>query len=154
MVCLDTEWETIATHPDTRPAVDVEPENLAYVIYTSGSTGNPKGVSIRHRGALNNLYDLNTQFDVGPMDRVLAVSSLSFDMCVYEVLGTLIAGAAIVMPEPERGKEPAHWLELVSRHGITVWNSAPQILDMFISHVESHPDTLPRSLSSRPRTRS
>ena len=66
--------------PATVPARKVAPTNLAYVIFTSGSTGDPKGVMIEHRAALNTVLDCNDRFDVGPSDRVLGLSALSFDL--------------------------------------------------------------------------
>jgi len=62
------------------------------VIYTSGSTGVPKGVMIDHLGALNTVLDVNERFSVGPQDRTLAVSRLSFDLSVYDIFGMLAAG--------------------------------------------------------------
>ncbi|NEE49538.1 AMP-binding protein, partial [Streptomyces sp. SID8455] len=61
----------------------VTPGDLAYVIHTSGSTGAPKPIALRHRGVMNNIADLNSRYAVGPGDRVLALSSPSFDMSVY-----------------------------------------------------------------------
>ncbi len=146
VVSLDGEADAIAARPDGDPASSVEPDNLAYVIYTSGSTGRPKGIALRHRGVVNNLTDLNDSFDVGPEDRVLAISALSFDMCVYEVLGTLAAGGAIVIPDAAAAMDPAYLAELVVRHGVTVWNSAPALLEMFVDHVETRPELAPRTL--------
>lgn len=146
VVSLDTDWSEIAKETSERPAVEMDPENLAYVIYTSGSTGRPKGVAIRHRGSVNNVYDLNTRYGVGPDDRLLVLSSLSFDMCVYEALGSLLAGATMVMPDPARVGEPDHWAELVGRHDVSVWNSAPQLLEMFVDYTEEQPELHPRTL--------
>jgi len=142
VVSLDADWPEIARQSAEPPASGVECDNLAYVIYTSGSTGRPKGIALRHAGVVNNLADLNRSFGVGPSDRVLAISSLSFDMCVYEVLGTLAAGGAIVMPDPEGARDVAHWAELVSTHRVTVWNSAPPLLEMLVSHAEGRPGHL------------
>ena len=66
--------------------------DLAYVIFTSGSTGQPKGVMIDHRGALNTVVDVNQRLGTGPADRVLALSSLSFDLSVWDIFGLLAAG--------------------------------------------------------------
>ncbi|NEC66314.1 non-ribosomal peptide synthetase [Streptomyces sp. SID9727] len=129
LVALDDD-ETLAqpsTAPDTAPA----PEDLAYVIFTSGSTGSPKGVMIDHRGAVNTVQDLNRRFSVGPADRVLALSSLTFDLSVYDVFGTLAAGGTVVLPSPERAHDPAHWAELAERHGVTVWNSVPALMQLW-----------------------
>ncbi|MQB34207.1 amino acid adenylation domain-containing protein [Rhizobium rhizogenes] len=110
--------------------------DLAYVIYTSGSTGQPKGVAIDHRGAVNTLLDLNDRFKINEHDRVLALSSLSFDLSVYDVFGTLAAGATIVMPDFERQREPAHWLELLQNRNVTIWNSVPALLQMLCEFSE------------------
>jgi amino acid adenylation domain-containing protein len=111
----------------------VTPDQLCYVIFTSGSTGAPKGIALRHRGVVNNLADLNTRFRVGPGDRVLALSSPSFDMSVYEFLGMTIAGGTVVVP---REQDPAHWADLLVAEDITVWNSAPALLRLLLDHAE------------------
>ncbi|WP_116248100.1 non-ribosomal peptide synthetase [Nocardiopsis sp. FIRDI 009] len=111
------------------------PDNLAYVIYTSGSTGRPKGIAVPHRGVVNNIRDLNMVGGVGPGDRLLALSSASFDMSVYDMLGMLLAGGAVLLPDPERSQDPRHWADLVQRHGATVWNSAPALLEAFVDEM-------------------
>jgi amino acid adenylation domain-containing protein len=103
----------------------------AYVIFTSGSTGQPKGVVIDHRSALNTVTDINRRFGVGPGDRVLAVSSLSFDLSVWDIFGVLAAGGTVVMPDPGTGPDPAHWAELVRRERITIWNSVPALFELY-----------------------
>ncbi len=122
------------------PAAALEPVqtggDLAYVIYTSGSTGRPKGVMIDHRGALNTIRDVNERFGVEATDRVLAVSSMTFDLSVYDVFGTLAAGGTIVMPAASGAKDPAHWAELINQHGVTVWNSAPPLMTLLVEYTE------------------
>ena len=131
------------TPPPTGPA----PEDLAYVIFTSGSTGTPKGVMIDHRAAANTVQDLNSRWQVGADDRVLALSALSFDLSVYDVFGLLAAGGAVVMPEPSRSAEPRHWSELVSRHQVTLWNTVPALMQAW---VDAHdPDAAPPGAALR-----
>ncbi len=115
------------------------PEDLAYVIFTSGSTGEPKGVMIDHRGALNTIADVNRRFSVGPEDRVLALSSLSFDLSVYDVFGVLAAGGTVVLPEAEAWRDPGRWAELLGSEGVTVWNSVPALMEMLVEHAENRP---------------
>ncbi|MBI3416669.1 MAG: amino acid adenylation domain-containing protein, partial [Verrucomicrobia bacterium] len=146
LICLDSGWSEIAEESAEKPASSVDPANLSYVIYTSGSTGTPKGIAIFHRGVLNNVIDLNWRHGVGPRDRVLCLSSLSFDMCVYEIFGPLEAGGAIVMPPPEWLREPARWAELVFRHQVTIWNSAPALLKMYVDYVTERPDLWPNQI--------
>jgi len=129
------------TRPDVDCALpDVTPEEPAYVIYTSGSTGAPKGIVLRHRGAVNNFTDFNDRFRIGPGDALLAVSSPSFDMSVYDLLGTLAAGATTIVPEPAAVREPARWVELMSRHQVTVWHSAPALLELALDAAEAAGD--------------
>ncbi|MGF1480503.1 MAG: amino acid adenylation domain-containing protein [Cyanophyceae cyanobacterium] len=107
--------------------------DLAYVIYTSGSTGAPKGVAIDHRGAVNTILDINERFEIGESDRVFALSSLSFDLSVYDIFGTLAAGATIVMPPADAARDPAVWGELIVREEVTIWNSVPTLMQMLVA---------------------
>ncbi|MEA2604527.1 MAG: hypothetical protein QOF89_5519 [Acidobacteriota bacterium] len=124
------------------------PEDLAYVIFTSGSTGHPKGVVIDHRGAVNTILDLNHRFRVGPEDRVLALSSLSFDLSVYDIFGTLAAGGTLVFPDAARRRDPEHWAERVESEGVTIWNSVPALMEMLAEQAAQRPEDVP----SRPGT--
>ncbi|MGW9045339.1 amino acid adenylation domain-containing protein [Streptomyces lydicus] len=131
---VDTEpEETGASGP--LPPSPARPDDLAYVIFTSGSTGVPKGVMIEHAGAVNTIQDINDRFDVTAHDRVLALSALNFDLSVYDVFGLLSAGGALVLPDASAQREPAVWRELVHRHRVTIWNSVPALMDMFVAHV-------------------
>ncbi|HEX6909837.1 MAG TPA: amino acid adenylation domain-containing protein, partial [Longimicrobium sp.] len=145
-ILLDADGDAIAAERDARPEGGATPENLAYVIFTSGSTGVPKGIELRHRGVMNNLADLNGAHGVGPADRVLLLSSLSFDMSVYETLGILAAGGAVVIPRPDELRDPAAWAALCRRHAVTLWNSAPALLGMLADHAEAYPAEAPSGL--------
>jgi amino acid adenylation domain-containing protein len=111
-------------------------EDLAYVIFTSGSTGNPKGVAISHRAAWNTVDDINERFEVTPADRVLCVSSLSFDLSVYDLFGVLAAGGALVLPPPEARLDPRQWLALCEAHRVTIWNSVPALMELAVEQGE------------------
>ncbi|NEZ61542.1 amino acid adenylation domain-containing protein [Leptolyngbyaceae cyanobacterium CCMR0082] len=113
-------------------------DDLAYLIYTSGSTGTPKGVKISHRGAVNTILDINRRFSVGTCDRILALSSLSFDLSVYDIFGTLAAGGTIILPQASQLKEPDHWIDLISQHQITLWNSVPALMQMLVDATSNH----------------
>ncbi|WP_378730176.1 amino acid adenylation domain-containing protein [Nocardia brasiliensis] len=104
----------------------------AYVIYTSGSTGEPKGVEVSHLAAANTVDDINSRYGIGADDRVLAVSALDFDLSVYDIFGTLSAGAALVLIAEQDRRDAAVLAELVRRHRVTVWNSVPALLDMLL----------------------
>ncbi|WP_344097942.1 amino acid adenylation domain-containing protein, partial [Streptomyces stramineus] len=117
-----------ALDPATEPLKPLQSlTDLAYVIFTSGSTGEPKGVMIDHLGAANTLECVNRRLGTGPGDAVLAVSSLSFDLAVYDLFGVLAAGGKVVLPDHRRRRDPGHWADLVRREHITVWNSVPAL---------------------------
>ena len=117
--------------PEPGGAAVRQPDDLAYVIYTSGSTGRPKGAMLNHRGPLNTITDINHRYGIGARDIVFGVSSLCFDLSVYDVFGSLAAGATLVLPDPAQ-TDPGSWLELVRAHEVTVWNSVPAIMELFV----------------------
>lgn len=123
-----------------------KPDDLAYIIYTSGSTGVPKGVMIDHRGAVNTILDINHRFGVSLEDRVLAVSNLNFDLSVYDIFGVLAAGGTIVMPDPEGVRDPAHWHDMMRKESITLWNSAPALMEMLVEYSSGKNEMFPKNL--------
>lgn len=121
-------------------------QEAAYVIFTSGSTGTPKGVMVSHRAASNTIQDINRRFCVGCQDRVLALSQLSFDLSVYDIFGLLSVGGCLVFPELPRRTDPSHWAELLSAHQITIWNSAPALMQMLERYLTVEGQLLTASL--------
>ncbi|HEY0406604.1 MAG TPA: amino acid adenylation domain-containing protein [Pyrinomonadaceae bacterium] len=142
--CLDD--EELAGVDDSPLETAQHPDDLAYVIYTSGSTGMPKGVMIDHRGALNTVLDINLKYQAQASDRVFALSSLSFDLSVYDIFGLLTAGGTIVIPDAWATRDPAHWAELMNREQVTIWNSVPTLMEMLIEHADGAAGILPASL--------
>ncbi|CAM2005527.1 non-ribosomal peptide synthetase [Acanthopleuribacter pedis] len=143
----------VEAHPETGQARPAPPQraaadDLAYVIFTSGSTGQPKGVAIEHAGAVNTIRDINHRFDVGPHDRVFGLSALNFDLSVYDLFGTFAAGAALVLPHHEQLRDPEHWLDLLFRHEVSLWNSVPALMDMLVTHARERGERLPQSLGT------
>ncbi|MEQ8973608.1 MAG: amino acid adenylation domain-containing protein [Coleofasciculus sp. C1-SOL-03] len=122
------------------------PDDLAYVIYTSGSTGLPKGVMITHRNVANVVIHTNERFQVGSQDRILALSALNHDLSVYDIFGLLSAGGTIVMPDAAAVKDPSHWVELMVRERVTLWNSVPAMMEMVVDYAEGQSVALPDSL--------
>lgn len=133
----------LAATPLAEP-VPVDPDDPAYVIFTSGSTGAPKGVEISHDAAANTCTDINSRFDVGPADRMLALSALDFDLSVYDIFGVLGVGGTLVLPAEDERRDASRWLALVAEHGVTLWNTVPMLLDMLL--VAAEPNPLPASL--------
>lgn len=139
-LCIDNQD---FAHSSTDPLEPIQnPDDLAYLIYTSGSTGTPKGVMINHRGAVNTILDINQRFKVTPSDRILAISSLSFDLSVYDIFGTLAAGGTIVIPESSREPNPAHWEKAIAENHVTIWNSVPALMQMMVDYTAENSQIL------------
>lgn len=94
---LRVDAEAGAARAQGRPARELEPSDLAYVIYTSGSTGRPKGVMVEHRNVINFFTGMDERVGSRPGACWLAVTSLSFDISVLELLWTLTRGFRVVL---------------------------------------------------------
>ncbi|SCE78278.1 non-ribosomal peptide synthetase [Micromonospora mirobrigensis] len=144
LVCLDdagADDEPLPAHPyrlhgpadlAERSPADLPPrgtsQDLAYIIFTSGSTGTPKGVMVAHHAAVNLIEWVNQTFAVGPDDRMLFITSLSFDLSVYDVFGILAAGGSIRLASGPDIQEPTRLLTMMATEPITFWDSAPAAL--------------------------
>lgn len=134
---ISLERDDLSMESSHQPDLVQQPSDLAYVIFTSGSTGTPKGVMIDHAGALNTVIDINQRFGVTAADKVLAVSSLSFDLSVYDIFGILGAGGAMVIPDAVKHNDPQHWAEMMDKHHVSVWNSAPALMENLLEYSTS-----------------
>ncbi|HEX7182532.1 MAG TPA: amino acid adenylation domain-containing protein [Thermoanaerobaculia bacterium] len=114
--------------PDGDPPPAAGPDDRAYIIFTSGSTGTPKGVVVRHRPVVNLIHWVNRRFDVGPDDRVLFITNLSFDLSVYDIFGLLAAGGTVRVAPASEVRDPQRLLRILAEEPITFWDSAPAAL--------------------------
>ena len=96
------------------------PENLAYLIYTSGSTGKPRGVLLTHAGLVNHNTASIALYSLGPRDRVLQFSSISFDIALEEIFPTLMSGATLVLKTEEMPLPAGDFLRWIDERGVTV----------------------------------
>jgi len=124
VICLDSEKALIAREKLTeRPPVTAN--DLAYVIYTSGSTGKPKGVEIPHRAVVNFLASMQRQLGMQPSDRLVAVTTLSFDIAALELLLPLVTGARVVIAPRESTLDGTLLAELIRESGATMLQATP-----------------------------
>ncbi|MFE0750756.1 amino acid adenylation domain-containing protein [Gordonia sp. NPDC058843] len=128
---------TVLDIDDVRHADPVEPvattgDALAYVLFTSGSTGLPKGVQVPHRAAVATLTDLVDRYAIGADDRSLQVSSLEFDLSVFDIFGLLAVGGAVVVPGDDEQTKVDDWARLLTQHSVSVLNCVPSILGMLL----------------------
>lgn len=111
------------------PSVDLSAEQLAYVLYTSGSTGTPKGVEIEHRNTVAFLMWCRDEFARADFDQALAVTSLNFDLSVFEFLYPLIVGKMIRVLES--GLALPDYLPKASSGKLLV-NTVPSVVEMLL----------------------
>ncbi|QIO34958.1 non-ribosomal peptide synthetase [Bradyrhizobium sp. 1(2017)] len=114
--------------------VAVHAESLAYVIYTSGSTGLPKGVMVRHDAVTNFLATMAEQPGMTAGDRVLGLTSLSFDIAVLELWLPLTIGACVVLADRAAAHDPAKLKAIVQRHGVSLIQATPSTWRMLLDH--------------------
>ena len=110
-----------------------------YVIYTSGSTGRPKGVVVGHRSVVNLLQSIQQKPGLGANDRLLAVTTLSFDISVWDLFGPIAAGAQLVLASKEQSLDPRALVELLRTHQISVMQATPGVWRLL---VETAPEAL------------
>ncbi|HSU14720.1 MAG TPA: amino acid adenylation domain-containing protein [Longimicrobium sp.] len=96
-VRVDADWAEIQREMPENPGVSIDPRNLAYAIYTSGSTGRPKGVQIEHRSAVTLMHWLREHVSDDERRAVLGSTSISFDVSIAEIFGTLCWGGTLVL---------------------------------------------------------
>ena len=118
VVCLDTNWETIAQHPIENPSNQTAPHNLAYVIYTSGSTGKPKGVALNHRLLVNLLHWQLSQSTLSKGAKTVQFTPVSFDVSFQEIFSTWYAGGTLVLIDDDTRKDAVEMLNFLNEQAI------------------------------------
>ena len=133
IVCLDSEWDTIARAPASAPAVTLHPGNTAYVIYTSGSTGTPKGVTVSHAGLANHMTWMMADYSVGRDDIVLCRTAITFDAAGWEIWLPLLSGAALCVTPESLARDPTAFNAYVEEQGVTVAQFVPSLLAVILA---------------------
>lgn len=86
---------------------------------------------------MNTIIDVNNKYDVNENSAVIAVSSASFDLSVYDMFGILSAGGLIVLPTEKERTSPEYWLRSAEKYNVTIWNSVPSLFDLFLDYLET-----------------
>ncbi len=125
VVSLDREWPRIRERDASAPAVEAEPSQLAYVLFTSGSTGRPKGVEIPRHAFENFLQSMAHTPGMTEADRLLAITTITFDIAGLEMFLPLWTGGSIQIANRETSLDPALMKKTLEASPITVMQATP-----------------------------
>ncbi|NOQ23840.1 MAG: amino acid adenylation domain-containing protein [Bacteroidales bacterium] len=118
--------------PEIELKTNASSEDIAYVIYTSGSTGVPKGVYVKHQPVINVIEWVNKTFEITKNDRLLFVTSLCFDLSVYDIFGILSSGASLSIISQQDLQRPTRIINNIYKEGISFWDSAPAFMQQLV----------------------
>lgn len=110
----------------------VSPDAVAYILYTSGSTGNPKGVPVTHKNLVNFLCSMAVEPGINEKDRLLSITTISFDIAGLELYLPLIKGAALILADHETTRDGRLLLELIKSENINFLQATPTTWSMLL----------------------
>ncbi|MED4611883.1 non-ribosomal peptide synthetase DhbF [Bacillus subtilis] len=131
--------EIIKRYSPENPDVSVSLDHPAYIIYTSGSTGRPKGVVVTQKSLSNFLLSMQEAFSLGEEDRLLAVTTVAFDISALELYLPLISGAQIVIAKKETIREPQTLAQMIENFDINIMQATPTLWHALVT---SEPEKL------------
>ncbi|MFP5260531.1 MAG: amino acid adenylation domain-containing protein [Blastocatellia bacterium] len=124
-VCFDRDSKAIAEEGDEYRSAGVVPANTCYVIYTSGSTGRPKGVQVTHGAVVNFLSTMGRRLGLDHTDRLLSVTTISFDIAALEIFLPLSLGGSVVVAAQDEVNDGEKLIERIDAAGVTAMQATP-----------------------------
>jgi amino acid adenylation domain-containing protein len=132
VVCLDGDWAEHCSPSPGNLQRRTTPDDLAYVLYTSGSTGTPKGIPITHRSVVNFLESMQREMRLTRADRVLAVTTINFDMAVLEIYLPLMVGASVCLVDRHTVVDGVAMAKRASNPRITLMQATPAMWQLLL----------------------
>lgn len=133
VILLEETLSELENYPATAPAVPIGGADLAYILYTSGSTGLPKGVQIEHHNLVNLLYSMIAWPGISPQDKLLAVTTVSFDIAGLELYLPLLVGATLVLADSATTKDGWALLQAAAAESISIIQATPVTYKMMLA---------------------
>ena len=130
---VDQDWDEIAAAGSKSIKAKVKPDSdIAYVIYTSGSTGKPKGVQVQHRAAVNLLWSMIEIPGFTSKDRILATTTLSFDISVAEIFLPLVVGGSVAVVDRTTARDTVALVDAMHRYEVSFMQATPAMWRMIL----------------------
>jgi amino acid adenylation domain-containing protein len=129
---IDVRSET-ASEDSSNLAIEVSSSSLAYMIYTSGSTGLPKGVMIMHSNVVNFVEGVRGRIQLAAEDRMLCLTTISFDIFVLETILPLLTGSEIVLAGSDDQRDPVALTSLIKEQHVNFVQITPSHLKLLLS---------------------
>src|SRR5690606_19204628 len=131
VILLNNVWEFLYLESKLNLNLEFFPESLAYIIYTSGSTGVPKGVEIQHKSVNAFIHWSYEEFDIESFDKTLFVTSICFDLSIFEIFFTLTTGK--VLGILDNGLSIPQYLNTTDR---LLVNTVPSVIDPLLGGID------------------
>ena len=131
-ILMEDAWGKFDNYTTEEPKAEVKGDDLAYVLYTSGSTGKPKGVKISHGNLVNFLLSMQKEPGMSADDKILAVTTISFDIAGLELYLPLISGAQLILTNSETAKDGRLLLDLVKDENVSFMQATPYTWRMLL----------------------
>ena len=143
LLCLDADWEKIASNSQDNPTSNVTPENLAYVLFTSGSTGKPKGVAVEHQQLFNYINAIIARLDLSVCNNFATVSTFAADLGNTAIFPSLCQGKSLHIISGDRAANPDAFANYIYNHSIDCIKIVPAHLQALLT--SAYPErVLPR----------
>ena len=131
-ILIEDALTSLDQYTATKLQTIVNPEDIVYVLYTSGSTGNPKGVPISHKNLVNFLCSMAQEPGIAEKDRLLSITTISFDIAGLELYLPLIKGATLILADHETARDGRLLLELIQKENISFLQATPTTWSMLL----------------------
>ena len=129
----------LSQYPTSPLTTTVTPDDIAYLLYTSGSTGKPKGVPITHKNLVNFLCSMALEPGINENDRLLSITTISFDIAGLELYLPLIKGATLILADQETARDGRLLLDLIKKENISFLQATPTTWLMLLDAGWSEP---------------